>query len=127
MGDGLGGFSFNQGSNATPPQVAGVTDVVTQLQGIVRQLTAINQTLKGRFTIGTFKMAAAASTTVAEPAVQSNSTISITPTNASAATLMHANGWYISAIVAGASFTVTLGTGSAAGTETFSYILNTPT
>lgn len=110
------------------PQTAGVTDVVTQLQGIVRQLGAWVMAFKGRAVFGTFTLAAAATTTVTEPSVQSNSFINLTPLNAAAGTLEgSAKALYISAIVAGASFTVaTASGGNAAGTEKFSYSVETP-
>lgn len=107
---------------------AGGTDVVTQLQGIVRQLAAWVKAFSGRQTFGSFTLAAAASTTVSQPAVQANSAISITPTNASAATLVSgAHSPYIASISPGASFTVsTADGGNAAGTETYSYLITTP-
>jgi hypothetical protein len=123
------------GGNPTPPawQQAdggsmGVSDVVIQLQGIVSQLTALVKVFKGRPIYGTFTLSAAPSTAIIQPAVQSNSEISWTPTNAAAATLQgSAKALYISVILAGTSFTVTTGSGgNAAGTETFSYVVNTP-
>ena len=107
-------------SNTYPPNqgqgTAGGTDVVTQLQGIVRQLAAWVKAFSGRQTFGSFTLAAAATTTVAQVAAEANSSIVISPTNASAAVL-----------VGGASFTVaTADGGSAAGTETFSYLITTP-
>lgn len=101
---------------------AGPQDVVIQLQGIVQQLSNLVAAIKGRVTFGTFKLSAGTSTTITQPAVQSNSTIDLNPTNAAAAAL----NTYISAIVAGTSFTVT-STTPAAGTETFTYTVNTPT
>lgn len=116
--------------NYTAPQqgTAGATDVVTQLQGIVRQLSAWVTAFQGRPTFGSLALAAAASTVVMQPAVQSNSFVQLTPTNAAAATLMGSSkALYISTIVAGSSFTVATADGtSAAGTEKFSYSLTTP-
>lgn len=116
-------------SYQTPSQSAGATDVVTQLQNIVRQLASLVQAIKGRVTSGNFTLAAAATTTITQPAVQSLSAITIIPTNASAATLQgSAKALYISAKVAGTSFTVaTANAAASAGTETFSYTINTPT
>ena len=110
-------------------QAAGVTDVVTQLQGIVRQLTALVKAITGRVISGSFTMTATATLVVTEPGVQSLSTITLQATNASAGTLMgSAKSLYISAKVPGTSFTVaTASTGNAAGTETFSYTIFTPT
>lgn len=107
---------------------AGVTDAVTALQGIVRQMSAWVQAFSGRMVFGTFTLGAAASTVVTNSAVQSNSYISYTPTNAAAATLMSTSeALYTSAQSHGVSFTVTTADGgAAAGTETFSYIIINP-
>ena len=112
---------FGQGS-------AGGTDIVTQLQNIARQLGLWVAAFKGRNTFGSFTMAAAASTTVLQPAVQANSYIALTATNASAGALMgSAKYLYLLSISPGISFTVkTANAASAAGTETFSYIIQTP-
>lgn len=118
-----------QDSSSTPGQgTAGVTDAVTQLQGIVRQLSNWVMAFTGRTIYGTFTLAAAATTVVTEPATKSNSFIQLTPTNASAGTLAgSAQALYVSAKTAGASFTVATAAGTnAAGTETFSYSLSTP-
>lgn len=116
-------------TNSVPAQTAGVTDVVTQLQGIVRQLTALVKAINGRVTFGSFTMPVAATSTIAQPAVKANSSITLQATNASAATLMgSAKSLYISSITAGASFTVaTASAAAAAGTETFNYLVDTPT
>lgn len=111
-----------------PSQAAGVTDVVTQLQGIVRQLTQLTKAFKGRASLGTFSMTATATLVVPQPAVQANSTVSITPTNASAgAEQGSATSLYVSSISPGVSFTVATANGGA-GTAgaTFSYTINTP-
>ena len=109
---------------------AGPQDVVTQLKGIVSQLAALVAAITGRVTFGTFSFTSAVATlTVTQPAVKSNSIITWNPTNASAGTLEgSAKALYVSAIVPGASFTVaTASGGNAAGTETFQYVINTPT
>lgn len=76
-------------------------------------------------TVGTFTLAAAATTVVPQTATQSTSNITLTPTNAAAATLMGSNkALYISARTQGAGFTVaTASAAAAAGTETFQYEL----
>lgn len=112
----------------TPTQSAGVTDVVTQLQGIVRQLRALTAAISGRVLSGSFIMPAAASLTIAQPGIQANSNITLQPTNASAATLMGSAKALYYTIVAGTSFTAHTASGAnAAGTETFTYTINTPT
>lgn len=112
-----------------PPNqgTAGATDVVVQLRGIIQQLSAWVSAFKGRITLGSFTMAAAATTVVPQTAVQSTSNITLTPTNAAAATLVgSAHSPYISAISPGVSFTVaTADGGSAAGTEIFKYQIQT--
>lgn len=111
---------------------AGLTDVVVKLAAIVSQLSSGNQdmmtlinTLSAIFprVVGTFTLAAAATTTVTQPGVKANSIILWTPTDASAGTLMgSAKALYLSSISAGTSFTVaTASGGNAVGTETFSY------
>jgi hypothetical protein len=115
----------NQYSN---PPGAGAQDVVTQLRGIVQQLTAWVAAFSGRVLTGSFTMGAAASTVVLQPAVKANSIITLTSTNASAGTLVGgAKSPYISAISPGISFTVsTANAAAAAGTETFNYSITTP-
>lgn len=108
---------------------AGSTDIVTALQGIVRQLSALVAAVQGRVTFGTTTLSAAATTVVSTTAVRANSVVSLTPTNAAAATLQSGTkSLYVSAIASGTSFTLATADGTAAaGTETFSYVINTPT
>ena len=107
---------------------AGVTDAVSQLQNISRNLSLLVLAFKGRPTFGSFTMAAAASTVVAQPAVQANSMIVPFPTNAAAGTLVgSAKSPYLASISPGVSFTIsTANAASAAGTETFNYFVVTP-
>lgn len=116
---------------------AGGTDIVSTLQGIIRQLTALYTngltliaTISAIFprTFGTITLAAANQTVVAQPAVKANSQIMLIPTNTAAGTLMGSSkSLYIKAISAGVSFTVGTADGTnAAGTETFSYNLVSP-
>lgn len=117
---------MNQGNtgNQPPVQAAGVTDVVTQLQGIVRQLTALTKaTNGGARAFGTFIATSGTTTTVVNTAVHANSIVTLTATNAAAATLLK-NGYFITNN-AGTGFTITFST-SAAGTETISYLVSTP-
>lgn len=121
------GTNPNSGFFAPPAQGPGATEVVQQLQGIVRQLTALVAAINNRFVTGTFTLAATATNTITQPGVKAASVITFSPTNAAAANLLRTDGLYISAITAGTSFAVTTGTGTPAGTETFSYIVQTPT
>ncbi len=74
-------------------------------------------------TTGTFTMDADASTTVSDTSVQTTSRITITPTNAAAATLVAGTSSpYVTNKTANTSFDVdTADAGNAAGTETFDY------
>lgn len=85
-----------------------------------------NTNLYGRFK-GSFTMGAAAQINVSSHFVQSNSIITLVPTNASAATLQAGSNFlYVSVVdnVVNTQFRVkTAGGGAAAGTETFSYII----
>lgn len=83
------------------------------------------QLFTNKIKTGSFTLAAAATTDVANTAVAANSKIWLIPTNAGAASLMAgAKSLYHSANSAGVSFTVaTADASAAAGTETFNYIL----
>jgi hypothetical protein len=116
---------------------AGLTDVVIQLVGVVRQMSSSNTLLQSlintlsaifpRIT-GSFTLAAAATTTVTQVAIKANSIVLWSPTNAAAGTLEGSpKKLYHSANAAGASFTVATASGvAAAGTETFEYTVINP-
>lgn len=108
----------------------GMGDLNTTLKIANQNFSQLLQLLGALFprTTGTFTLAAAATTTITQPDVQSNSIIVPLPANASAATLMGSNkALYVSAKVAGTSFTVATASGvAAAGTETFQYYIITP-
>lgn len=110
--------------------MAGLDDLATNSAIANRQLGSIQNTLLGVFprVFGTFTLAAAATTTVTQPAVKANSIILWMPTDASAGTLQgSAKSLYVSTITPGASFVVsTASGGSAAGTETFNYVIYSP-
>ena len=107
---------------------AGVTDAVTQLQNIARQLGLWVSAFKGRNTFGSFTTAAAPTTTVSQPAVQATSFINLSPTNAAAGTIEGSSkALYIKSISPGVSFTVATADGTnATSTATFSYKIETP-
>lgn len=98
-----------------------------------QQLGSLIQTILSIFpltaTVGTFTLAASATTTVTSAYVKANSVIIPFPTNAAAGTLQgSAKSLYVSARTAGTSFTVsTASAAAAAGTETFFFLLVNPT
>jgi NAD(P)-dependent dehydrogenase (short-subunit alcohol dehydrogenase family) len=109
--------------------IGSLDDLFTGIRTIVDNLAQLNNTLAVFLGVtgtgGAFTMAAAATLVVPNALVTAGSIILLTPTNAAAATLQGSNeSLYISAKAAGVSFTVATAAGtSAAGTETFSYII----
>lgn len=127
-------MTFLDSQNSLGAGGAGLPDIATQIKlngqnmaGNMQLLIGVLQAIFPR-TFGTFTLAAAATTTVSEPSVASDSFIELRPTNAAAATLMGSNkALYVSAIVAGTSFTVATASGAGAvGTETFAYFIVSP-
>jgi hypothetical protein len=117
---------------ATPG--ANTTDLVTALQGIIRQLTAGNsntqllvaaiQAAFPQIVKGTFTCAAAASTSVPLTVISSGSRVLLQPANAAAATLIGSVKSLYITVTAGVGFTVsTANGGNAAGTELFGYLV----
>jgi hypothetical protein len=102
------------------------------LKAINQNIASLVQATKTAFptnwSVGTFICSAAASTTVRDSKVKANSAIMPFPTNAAASNLMSgATSLYISAVNAGSSFVLTTAnSASAAGTETFVYLLVSP-
>lgn len=123
-------MSMMDNSGAQGSIVAKVVDLVSSLKNVVTNLAHINSTLSAIFprVTGSFTLTAAATTVVTQTAIKANSIVILTATNASAGTLMgSAKSLYISALAAGASFTVATASGvAAAGTETFNYAVVNP-
>lgn len=117
-----GGWDSNAGAGTAVDTESKLRNQV--LAQLVVQITALVSALTSTAS-GTFTLGAAASTVVTQPLVMSTSDITLTPTNAAAATLMgSAKSLYISARTSGTSFTVaTANAAAAAGTETFLYVL----
>jgi hypothetical protein len=98
-------------------------------QGLNQNMGKLVETFQTRFalssTTGTFNLAAAASTTVNDTNIKGNSLVIPLPNTAAAALIMGSSkSLYVSAKVAGTSFTVTTADGTAAtGGQSFSYIL----
>lgn len=108
---------------------AGNDDAITWLRAIASNLSAQTTALRNSLGVsgsgGNFTLANAATTVVPNVKVTASSLVFLQPTNAAAASLMAgASSLYVSAKSAGVSFTVaTADAGSAAGTETFSYLI----
>lgn len=104
-------------------------DISAQLAGVNGNLSELVDRFATAFPMGavqgTFTCANAASTTITDTNTKAASSIFIFPTNAAAATLMAgSSSLYLSARTASTSFALsTADAGSAAGTETFLYIL----
>lgn len=116
--------------NQPAPLGASITDIVTNLLTLNRNIGALNIALQAILprVIGALTFGASATAVVAEPAVRSTSIITLIPTNASAATLVgSAKSPYVSTRTVGASFTVsTANAAAAAGGEVFQYTLQNP-
>lgn len=102
------------------------TVVISTLQNIARQMGLWVQAFNGRIVGGTFTLSAATTTIVSQANVQAGSVILPFATNATAALTVRTLGLYISAKTAASTFSVSCQNGSALGTETFGYILFTP-
>ncbi len=127
MANGLGsdgtpmGDPFSRDGGATD-----VTAINSTLQNIARQLGLWVQVWNGRIVGGTFTLSNATTTVVSQANVQAGSIIIPFATNATAALTMRTNGLYISARTAASTFSISTQNGSALGTETFGYVIFTP-
>lgn len=127
--------ALQRGLDSIQKSVAGLSAALKSDTPLASPLPALpsdtNKYLRGDLTWvrpvswGTFTLAAAATTVVADTNATASSVIVITPTNATGAALMAgAKSLYISARSAGVSFTVaTADASAAAGVETFNYIM----
>lgn len=108
--------------------MASLDQAVAFLQNAVQQLGAINSTLMSVFPriTGSFTLVNATTTIVAQPAVLANSIVIPVATNSAAALTARSAGIYLSALNPGVSFSISTQNGSATGTETFSYIVVSP-
>lgn len=112
------------------PVGGNMQDLVSKQQQLVIYAGKLVQILTNLFprVVGSFTMAAAATTTVANTDVQSGAIIQLVPSNAAAATLQGSTKYvYPSVVNGGTGFVVaTASGGNAVGTETFSYIVWNP-
>jgi len=122
----MGGAPPGAGTQQSPAQSPTQAGLIGNL--IAQQLAKIAANFAAAFPsgqIGAFTLNnGAATVTVASPQVQTASFVMWTPTNAAAGTLEGSTKkLYISARVAGTSFTVSCATGTASATATFSYLV----
>lgn len=105
-----------------------LTDINSTLQNGVRGLSNIAQTLSNAFpqVFGTFTLANAVTTNVAQPGIVAAGFPVIVPTNGSAALAERTLGLYVSAVTAGVGFAISTQSGTAVGGETFSYFVYNP-
>ena len=106
--------------------------MLNQAQGLNKNVAALVAALRSAFTgnvsQGRFTCTASSSITVLDANVKSNSIVQLQDANSAAATLQGSSGrLYVdpATIVPGTSFTVKTASGSAAGTEIFTYIIAT--
>lgn len=104
--------------------------VISTLQNGVVAINSLVQAILNSFPriTGTFTLAASATTTVAQPSIRATSVVMLSPTNASAGTLMGSTqALYVLSITPGTGFVVkTADATAAAGTEVISYAIFNP-
>jgi hypothetical protein len=106
--------------------MAALEDVVSNMRNGVTSLSKIALALTNAFpTIvsGNITLSAATTTVVSQTGTVATSIVLLSATNTSAASTVLFNGVYISAIVAGTSFSVSTLNNPAGGNETFSYVV----
>ncbi len=102
--------------------------IVVNLAGEVAAMNAVATAILATFprTNGTFTLANATVTVVTQPATRANSIVVFTPTNNTAALTLRTQGLFHSTNTTGVSFQLSTQVNSALGTETFEYLLFTP-
>lgn len=105
-----------------------LNDLVSTIKGAVQNLSQINTTLQNTFPRinGTFTLSAGTTTVVTQSSIAASGIPLLMATNATAALTVRTAGLYVSAVTAGASFSVSTQNGTAVGTETFKYIVVNP-
>jgi hypothetical protein len=108
--------------------MAGIQDLVNQAQGAVTNLANMVTAFQNAFPriTGSFTLAAATTTVVAQPAITAGSIVIPFATNGTAALTVSNNGLYHSANTPGVSFAMATYSGAAIGSETFAYIIVNP-
>ena len=104
--------------------MSAIDDLATQLKLAVLQAGQIASTIQNTFPriSGTFTMANATLSPVTNNQVKASFVVGLTATNATGALTYRTNGLFLQAVTAGSGFVISTQSGSAIGTETFSYI-----
>lgn len=108
--------------------MSAIDDLVSTGKGVVTNLSQLISVLQNVFprSSGTITLAAGTTNIVSNAAVTSSTIPFFVPTNSAAALLQANAGLYISAATAGVGFSISTQSGTAAGGETFSYVLFIP-
>ena len=126
---GITGADGVDGAAGAFDPVAGGVDasaIKASLDNIAQQMGQWVRAFNGRIIGGTFTLSAGTTTVVSQSSVAAGSIILWNATNATAALTERSFGLYISAKTAASTFSISCQGGSAAGTETFNYVLFTP-
>ena len=106
---------------------AGNADIIGYVQGINQNLGSLANSFKTAFPLNsarnTFTMAAAATITVTDASCKATSTVILQPTNAAAGTLQGSAKCLYTTPASGSFTASTASAASAAGTETFAYLI----
>lgn len=105
--------------------MSAVDDLVSTVKGGVQNLGALVAAIQNALprVTGTFTLSNATTTVVAQPATTANAVVVFSPLNANAALLQRTAGLFQSAATAGTGFSISTQSGTAQGTEVFSYVL----
>jgi len=127
----LQGIVTNIGLEATNIAALSTAVVSTLAVGNASTIVALNAIAAAITAVflpatGTFTLANATVTVVAQSQVQTNSVPLFVATNGTAALTLRTQGLYVSAKTAGVSFSVATQTGVALGSETLAYVVITP-
>lgn len=108
--------------------MASLDDLVSTLQGGVENIGKLIEAVEGAFPRinGTFTLSAGTTTVVTQAQIAANGIVIPFAKNAAAALVVRTAGLYQSAVTSGAGFSMSTQSGTAAGTETFSYIVINP-
>ncbi len=108
--------------------MASLDDLVSTMQGGVRNIGQLTLTLQAAFPRinGTFALSAATTTVVTQPSIAANAVVQFSAINATAGLIMLTNGLFVLTHTAGSSFTMSTVSGSATSGGIFSYTVTNP-